>query len=151
MKLRASGIKKELVSLVSDGHLTRAGSPELAHLVIAAYTPLFIAMFYIHANFKGNPHKQGIINITDAPSLPIRQRQKQQQAKPPKPVVAPTNADINLWATDKRLVQLSSPDHDLTDKERLEWERGVRQFQEVVSQDNPFYRYHHNRVLKHRT
>ena len=126
--------------------------------MIAAYTsPLFITMFYTHANFKGNPHKQGIINITDAPSLPIRQRQKLQQVKPPKPVVAPTNAssataaDINLWATDKRLVQLSSPDHDLTDKERLEWERGIRQFQEVVSQDNPFYRYHHNRVLKHRT
>ena len=29
---------------------------------------------YYHAPFAGNPHKKGVINLTDAPDLPIAVR-----------------------------------------------------------------------------
>lgn len=37
--------------------------------------------FYFHADFPGNPRKNGIINITEAPDLPINQR---KQCRPKK-------------------------------------------------------------------
>jgi len=103
-----------------------------------------------HSNFTGNPRKQGIINITDAPSLPISQREKVKKVKPTPASVSKRHDTTKDWTTDKRLVLLSSLGRDLTDKEAKEWERGIRQFQEVVSPNDPDYRYHHNRVLKHR-
>ena len=32
--------------------------------------------FYYHADFPGNPRKNGIINVSDAPELPIKYRDK---------------------------------------------------------------------------
>jgi len=106
---------------------------------------------YTHANFTGNPRKQGITNITDAPSLPISQRGKVKKTKPAAASVSNKKDTTKDWTTDKRLVELSSLGRHLTAKECKEWERGIRQFQEVVSLDNPDYGYHYNRVLRYRS
>lgn len=75
---------------------------------------------YEHASFSGNPRKQGITNITDAPYLPISQRNKAEQVKKKvKPIPKP-NAK---WREDTRYLSLIHSAKDLTAKERQEVER----------------------------
>jgi len=74
---------------------------------------------YTHADFVGNPHKNGIINITDAPYLPIRQRNKAEQVNKTKPIAAPDSK----WRTDTRYLSLIHSTKDLTAAQREEVER----------------------------
>jgi hypothetical protein len=91
-----------------------------------------------HSNFTGNPRKAGIINITDAPYLPISLREKQDKAKPTrKPSVSKEElairAKLNAWRDDPRMVFLANPNRDLTAKECKEWERNIGQYQHRYS------------------
>lgn len=105
-------------------------------------------MKYIHAPFPTNPRKQGrlrssdhIINLTDAPDLPICFREKHLQPKQSqvsKTELANTcsanatqaiQAKLNAWRDDPRMVFLAQSGRDLTAKERKEWERNIHNYQ----------------------
>ena len=104
---------------------------------------------YHHANFPGNPIKQGVVNVaTDVPSLPANQRKK------PKKLAANASKvkanDIMSYTDDLGLMALINPTADLSAQQRSEYERGIRQYQQYLYPDNPDYGYHHDRVLRHR-
>ena len=79
---------------------------------------------YTHANIPGNPRKNGIINVTDAPALPISLRQaRPARRRKAKPIPAPAYS----FQDDAVLMNLINNGKTLTNKQKAMVERAIQE------------------------